>query len=300
MFAAIKRIIKHGFKNFKRQAPLHFATIFILIIALSLLTSLFLFRSTINYFVSEIQKKIDVSVYFKQNTPAAEIEKIKEDIGELDDIEEVEYISAQRAFEDFKEKHKDEPLILQSVDVLGENPFFPSLNIRAKKPNQYAAVLAYFDGSDFQDIVYKVDYIKKKTIIDRLFSMTSNLSLAGIILSIFLGAVAVLVAFNTIRITIKDSGEEISIMKLVGASSWFVQGPFIVQGILCGLLAALATFFLFCLTAYFSAPKILSITGGFNIFAWFGRNIFNLFLLQFGGGLILSVFSGMIATRKYL
>lgn len=300
MFTPIKRIIKSALRNFKRQTALHIATIFIFAIALSILTSLFLFRSTINYLVSEIQKKIDVSVYFQQDAPLTEIEKIQEGIAALEDIEEVEYVSSEEALIKFKERHKNDPLIIESVDVLGQNPFYPSLNIRAKTSNQYASVLAYLEGDDFQDVVYKVDYIKKKTLIDRIFSFTSNISLMAIFLSAFLGAIAVLMAFNTIRTAIKDSSEEITIMKLVGASNWFIQGPFILQGIICGLVAALAVFVFFAAIVYFATPKIISLTGGFNAFAWFGQNIFNLFLIQFGGGLILSVISSIIATRKYL
>lgn len=279
---------------------MHFATIFIFAIAISILTLLFLFRSAINYLVSEIQKKVDVSVYFQQDAPLAEIEKIQEGISSLEDIEEVEYVSSQEALIKFKERHKNDPLIIESVDVLGQNPFYPSLNIRAKTSNQYASVLAYLNSDNFQNIIYKVDYIKKKTLIDKIFSFTSNISLIAIFLTIFLGAIAVLMAFNTTRTAIKDSSEEITIMKLVGASNWFIQGPFIIQGIICGLIAAFAVFVFFAAIVYFSAPKIISLTGGFNAFAWFSQNIFNLFLIQFGGGLILSVISSIIATRKYL
>lgn len=300
MFTPLSRIFKNALKNFRRQTALQIATIFILAISISILTSLFLFRSTINYLVSEIQKKIDVSVYFQQNAPQEEIEKIKEGIVALEDIEEVEYISSEEALVKFKERHKNDPLIIESLEFLGQNPFYPSLNIKAKNPNQYASILAYLDGDNFQNVIYKVDYIKKKNLIDRIFSFTSNISLMAIFLSVFLGAIAVLMAFNTIRVAIKDSSEEITIMKLVGASNWFIQGPFILQGVICGLIAALTVFVFFTAIVYFATPKIMSLTGGFNSFAWFSQNIFNIFLIQFGGGLILSFVSSIIATRRYL
>jgi cell division transport system permease protein len=300
MFIPLKRVISYGFKNFKRQSSLNFATIFILVIAITLLTSLILFKGAINYLVSEIQKKIDVSIYLRAEAPLEEIEKIKDELSGLPEIESIEYVSSQEAMRKFRERHKDDPLILESLEMVGENPFYPSLNIKASSPNQYTAILAFLDRESFKDIVYKVDYAKKKTLIEKLFSITSNLNLIGLILSSFLGAIAILVTFNTVRVTIKDSSEEISIMRLVGASNWYIRGPFIVQGIICGSLAAITTFLIFFLICYFSAPKIVAITGGFNIFAWFGANAAGLFFLQLASGVGLGVISSLIAIRRFL
>ena len=300
MFTPLKRIISYGFKNFKRQPTLHIATIFILVISLSLFSSLLLFRSGINYTVVEIQKKIDVSVYLKKDAPQELVEEIKKGLTELDEVEKVEYVSEEEALEEFKERHKDDPLILESLQVIGENPFYPSFNIKARSPGQYAAILTLLERDKFKDAVLKVDYAKKQPLIEKIFKITSGLNLGGLLLTIFLGLVAVLVTFNTIRIAIKDASQEIAIMKLVGASNWYVRGPFIVQGVICGVLASIITFFLFFLLCYFSAPKIVALTGGFNIFAWFGSHALSLFVFQLGLGIGLSVLSCLIAIRKYL
>jgi cell division transport system permease protein len=300
MFVPLKRIISYGFKNFKRQPTLNIATIFILIISLSLFSSLLLFRSGIRYIVSEIQKKIDVSIYLKKDAPQELIEEIKNGLAGLEEVEKVEYISEEEAMSKFKERHKNDPLILESLEVIGENPFYPSLNIKAQSAGQYAAILTFLEREKFKDAVLRVDYAKKQPLIEKLFNITSNLNLIGLFLTLFLGMIAALVTFNTVRIAIQDASEEISIMKLVGASNWYIRGPFIVQGIICGTLAAIITFLLTFFFSYFSAPKVVSLTNGFNIFAWFGAHAFSLFLFQLLLGIGLSVISGLIAIRRYL
>lgn len=300
MFTPLKRIIGYGLKNFKRQTVLNFATIFILVIAITLITSLFLFKGAIDYLVSEIQGKIDVSVYLQEEVSAERIEEIKDELSGLEEIKSVEYVSAEEAMERFKEKYKDDPLILESLSLVGKNPFYPSLNIKASSPGQYNAILTYLDRESFKDVVQEVDYTKKKPLIEKLFNITTNINLVGSLLALFLGIIAVLITFNTVRIAIKDSSEEINIMKLVGASNWYIRGPFIVQVVICGFLAALITFFLFLIFSYFSAPKILAITNGFNIFAWFGKNAAGLFFLQLASGIVLGVLSSLIAIRKHL
>ncbi|MCD5396483.1 MAG: permease-like cell division protein FtsX [Candidatus Pacebacteria bacterium] len=300
MFVPLKRIIVYGFKNFRRQPTLNIATIFILVISLTLFSCLLVFQSGIKYIISEIEKRIDVSVYLKEDAPTEVVEEIKKGLLGLEEVEEVEYVSPEEALQKFQERHRDDPLILESLEVIGRNPFYPSLNIRAKSAGQYAAILTFLQRDKFKDAVLEVDYAKKQPLIEKVFRITSSLNMGGFLITIFLSLIAVLVTFNTVRIAIKDSSEKIGIMKLVGASNWYVRGPFIVQGIICGALAGVTTFFLFFLVSYFSAPKIVSLTGGFNIFAWFGSHAFFLFFFQLLLGIGLSVVSCLIAIRKYL
>lgn len=300
MLIPIKRIIGYGFKNFRRQNTLNFGTIFILFIAVSMLTSLFLFRSAMNFLVTEIQNKVDVSIYLQEELSMEKVEEIKTQLTALDEVKNVEYVSSEEAMERFKERHKNDSLILQSLEVVGGNPFYPSFNIKAKSPGQYAAIISFLNRDIFKDILYKVDYVQKQTVIDKIFDLTNNINWAGMLIIIFLAAVAVLITFNTVRIAIKDSAEEIGIMRLVGASEWYIRGPFIVQGIICGVLATIISFILFFIASYFSAPKIVALTNGFNMFGWFASNAFALFLLQLASAIGLSVISSLVAIRKYL
>jgi len=300
MLTPIKRVISYGIKNFKRQKSLNFATIFVLFIALTIFTSLFLFKSSMKFLVTEIKNKVDISIYLQEEMPTEKIEEIKAQLVALDEVESVEYVNSAEAVARFKERHKNDPLILQSLEVVGENPFYPAFNIKAKSPGQYAAIIAFLDRDIFDNVVHKIDYAQKKTLIEKIFGIVNNLNLFGALVICLLAAVAILITFNTIRIAIKDAGEEIGVMRLVGASNWYIRGPFIVQGALCGILAALITFFVFFVVSYFSAPKVMAMTNGFNVFGWFSANAPAIFFLQLASAIGLSVISSLIAIRKHL
>jgi len=300
MLTPLKRVLKLGVLNFRRQKSLNIATIFVLFIAIVILTSLFFLKSSLNHVVSEIEKKVDMNIYLQQELSLEESEEIKTQLMALEEVEGVEYVSAEQALEDFKKRHENDTIILQSLEVVGSNPFYPSFNVRAKSAGQYATVIGLLDRDIFKDIVYRVDYLEKKAVIEKVFSLASNINLFGIISVLILGLISVLIAFNTIRTAIKDNAEEIGVMKLVGASNWYVQGPFIIQASLCGLIASLICFFVFFVVSYFGAPTIMTVTGGFNSFGWFSSNAFLLFFLQISVSIGLSIISSIIAIRKYL
>ncbi|MCD6429487.1 permease-like cell division protein FtsX [bacterium] len=253
-----------------------------------------------DYLIASIQEKIDVSIYLNTEVSTEQVETLKKELLEFPGVKEVEYISADEALAKFKEKHKDDPVISESLEEVGVNPLYPSINIKAEKPNQYAAILAFLNQESFKDIVKKVDYTKKKTLIEKLFTLTANINWLGIGLGLIFGVTTLLIALNSIRIAIQDSSEEIGIMRLVGASNWYTRGPFIVQSIVWGVLAGVIAFGVVFLIAYFASPKILYITNGFNMFEWFGKNAFWLFCFQLGTGIGLSILASLIATRKFL
>ena len=149
-------------------------------------------------------------------------------------------------------------------------------------------------------MIAKVDYSQKKPVIERLFSLTSNINTTGIVLSIILALVAVLIAFNTVRIAIYNSKEEIETMRLVGASDWFIRGPFMVQGIISGLWAVLITFLIFSAAVYFLSPKVAIIVPGLNLSSFFFSNFLVILLLQLAAGVGLGVIASWLAVRKHL
>lgn len=300
MFTFLRRVIRFGWHNFWRAGGLNIATVFVLIVTITLITSLFISEGAVKHIIDQIKEKIDISVYVEPETSDGEIEMIKDKLIEMPEVQEVKIVSKEDAMEEFKEKHKNDPVLLESLDIVGTNPFYASLDIKANDPEQYAAILEVLNNSSLEDVIYKVDYVEKKTVIEKLSGFITNVNTGGLTLALALGVVAVLVAFNTIRVAIYDASKEISIMRLVGASNSFIRGPFIVQGIISGAIAALASFIILFLATYFLAPKIESLTSGFNVFAWFGARAFVLFFLQLASGIALGVISSLIAIRKYL
>ncbi|MDI6591742.1 MAG: permease-like cell division protein FtsX [Patescibacteria group bacterium] len=300
MFTSIKRIFKFGWMNFSRNSGLSIANIFITILVISLITSLFLLQNITQFLISSLKEKVDISVSFKKECLEKDILKVKEEILKIPEVKSVEYISQKEALEKFIQRYKDNPILMESLKEVGENPLLASLNIKVSEAAQYTAVANFLENGPFRDLIKKVDYYQRKPIIERISLITSGISRAGLIFSLILATIAILIVFNQIRSTIYDSREEISVQRLVGASNWFIRGPFLVQGAISGLFATLFCLLIFSLVCWIFSPKIEILFPGLNIFSYFTNNLFTIILIQLGTGVGLGVISSLIAVRRYL
>jgi len=300
MLVSFRRIIKMGWKEFSRNMGLSIATIFIMTMVISLATMLFILNPVSKKIVSDVEKRVDVSVYFEEDSLEQDIIDAKTEIARIPEVKEIEYISKDQALEIFIDKHKDDPVLIESLTELGYNPFFASLNIKAWSPSQYEQVANLLETGSFKDIISKVDYYQRKSVVEKVFALTDGVNNIGLFLSVILGLIAILIAFNTVRIAIYNSEEEIATMRLVGASNSFVRGPFIVQGIVIGSIAALITFVITFALSYGLDVRLSSLAPEISIFNIFLSNLFLLLLIQLAVGIGLGVISSCIAIRKYL
>ncbi|KKQ68562.1 MAG: hypothetical protein A2626_02685 [Candidatus Nealsonbacteria bacterium RIFCSPHIGHO2_01_FULL_38_55] len=300
MFISLKRVIKAGWKNFVHNIGLNSAAIFITAMVISLISFLFILAAASQILISNVQEKIDVSVYFKEDVSSENILQAKSEISGLPEVKNVSYVSKEQALEDFVQKHKDDPVLMESLTEIGYNPFLSYLNIEAEQAQNYEQIAYYLKNGEFEDLIDSVDYNQRKEVIDKVFSITSVINKIGIIFSIVLGSVAVLVIFNTIKIAIAGSGEEISTMRLVGASNWFAKGPFLIQGLIVGIGAFILAFIVIlsvCWSIDIKMQSIIPSVGAFNLLV---SNIWLVLLIQFLTGVCLSSASAVIAIGKYL
>lgn len=300
MFTIISRIIHFGFKNFRRNGLLSTATVAIMVLALLVFSGLLMFDVVAERAVGSIQDKIDISVYFKTTTPEDQILHLKESLQSLPEVKEVEYISRDKALEIFKESHKNDQVISQGINELNTNPLEASINIKAKKPDQYASIAEYLKAPDLDAYIDSVSYSKNQVVIDRLVSIIDTINRGGLVSTIFLALIAGLVVFNTIRIAIHSNREEIGIMRAVGASNLLVRGPLVIEGIIAGVLAAVLSMIITAPIVYFVAPYVKVFIPGFDAFQYFISDIWRLFLYQLLFGVGIGVLSSFIAVRRYL
>ena len=300
MFILIKRIIRFGWKNFCRNSGLSISVLFIMIVTTSLITSLFLLRGMTNFIISDLQKRADISVYFNLDVPEEEILKIKSEIIQFPGVKDVEYISRRKALEEFKKRHEHNPIIMTALEVINVNPLPASLNIRAAGVIEYAVIANFLEAPPFVNLIYKIDYLDRKHMIEQIFNITAIINWVIIILSLILCLITILIFLNTIRLSIYAQREEIKIQKLVGASNWFIRGPFIVQGLITGFFSVLISFLLFSFICFFLGPKIEVILPGFDLFYYFTANFFIIILIQLTTGVSLGIISSIIALRRYL
>ncbi|MBZ9571799.1 ABC transporter permease [Patescibacteria group bacterium] len=299
MFVLIKRIFKSGWLNFKRNSGLSLATIFIMLIVISLATSLFISQKATRFLILSLQEKVDISVYFKEDSPEEDILELKDEISKIPEVKNIEYVSRTEALERFTQRHKDNPLLMASL-VEVENPFLAALNIKAWEATQYGIVANFLEDNSSENLIEKVDYYQRKPVIERIFSITSGINKAGIGASLIFGILAILIAFNTIKLAIYNSREEIEIQRLVGASNRFIRGPFLIQGVISGFLATLICLLIFLPLCYFLSPKLEILIPGLNIYSFFVSNFWTLLLIQILTGIGLGVISSIIAIRRYL
>jgi len=301
MLTSLKRVLKFSWIGFLRNKALVLEVIFVITISISLITCLFLSQGISEFLINYLQDKADISVYFEQNTSEQEIIKVEEALYQFsNEIESVEYISQEKALQIFTETHKNDPDSLEALEQVGNNPFLPSLVIKAHDPIYYTEISNFLSQDSFKDVINKIPYYDNKRVIDRLSAITDTIKTITIVLGLMLGLLAVLITFNTIKLTIFASKDEISTMRLVGASNWFIKGPFIIQGILYGVISILIVDILLFIFLIFFSPKLQVFFSGFNLFNYFQAECASLFLIQIIFVGIVSVVSTLLALNKHL
>ncbi len=285
-----------GWKNFKRSGGLSLVAIVVLVATGFLATSLLLAREVSEDVIEDIEASADISVYFNLATPEEQILEIGEDLENEFNLLGVDYVSRHEALESFRARHGDNEVLMEALDEVG-NRFAATLNIKAGEVEDYRAISDYV-RSNHSGIVDEIDFYRRKEAIESIFDITSRVQKSLLVTGVILALVSVFIVFGTIRLSIYSLNEEIKIMKLVGASNWFMRGSFIVQGFILGLIASvISLLLLFALAALMSQ--------GYNPFGMdldlhiFG-NLSFILILQFSVGIGLSVLSSLIAVRRYL
>ena len=298
MLTTLARIVKYGIQSFQRNVLTSIATIIVMVLALLVFQGLIMFNILTKSAVQSLQDKIDISVYFKTIISEDKILEISRSIESLEEVKTVTYVSREKALELFGEKYKGNETISQALEELETNPLLASVNIKARDPNDYAKIAEYIDEG-FADEIQKISYTESRVAIDRLNKIVDTAEKMGFALTLFLAFTAILVTFNTIQLAIYSNREEISIMRLVGASNIFIRGPYVVEAVLFGIMATFISMALMIPVIQMSAPYITSFLND-NIETHFYGNFLSFFFYQLLFGISLGVISGVIAIRRYL
>lgn len=301
MFTNFLRVYNFAVKDFLRNKGISLAAIFILVVTVMLATSILFSQGIASFLITQIQDKIDITAYFKEDVKDQDILIVRDELLKSEIVKDVTYVSREDALKNFTERYKDNDVFTKALAQVGDNPLLPSLNIKTNgDPAQYQAVADILQKDDFKNIVDSVDFSQKKDVINKVYSIRSAITKTGLILGIILIIIAILVVFNTIKLTVDSLKEEISTMKIVGASNWFIRGPFIILGAIYGFIAFIICFIISGLFFYFLVGKILEILPGFNSFDYFLANAWIFILIQVIFGVGTGVVSSFLAVRKYL
>jgi cell division transport system permease protein len=302
MLTSFKRVLKFAVIDFYRNNLRAIAAVFVLVITIFLAIGLFFLHGMSSFIIQQVQNKIDITAYFKADTAESDILSAKDKIAKEDpDIKNIEYVSKDQALALFTQKHQDNPVFTNALNEVGENPFLPSLNITTNgDASQYQQIATILQEPQYSPLIDRVDFSQKKDTIDKVFSITSGVSSFGLVLAIIFMIIAVLVVFNTVKLAVDSAKEEISTMRIVGASSWFVRAPFVIQGAIFGCISFIICFVITALAAYFLTSSVAVVMSGFSLWNYFLSNIWMIMLIQLASGIGLGVVSSFIVVQRYL
>jgi cell division transport system permease protein len=229
---------------------------------------------------------------------------LKESLEKLPEVASISYTSAEEALQIFRERHSNDYPTIQALDEIGENPLGAYLNVKAKEVSQYESIADFMKSDNAlvlgsNSIIDKVNYYQNKLVIDRLNDIISGAQKLGFLLTLLLVVISIIITFNTIRLTIFISKEEIGVMRLVGASKMHVRGPFMIEGAIYGIVATLITAILFLpITAWLGQSMTDFL--GIDMYSYYISNFVQIFAILLLSGIILGIISSFLAISKYL
>lgn len=297
-------MVRSGFVGFWRNAFVSVAAIFVMTVALFVIGASLLVGTLLEASLEQIQSKVDINVYFVPEAAQEDIIELQTELEALPEVVEVTFTSREEALANFEETHRNDTSIIQGLDQLGDNPLGASLSIRARETSQYESIARFLEEQRTQSIggssiIDEVNFFQNKDSIDKLTTIIAAAEQAALVVMAVLVAAAVLITFNTIRLAIYTTREEISVMRLVGASNMFIRGPFMLQGVIYGLLAGVLALLILYPIVLWLGPGTEEFFD-FNIFNYFVRDFPTLFGTLVGAGVVLGLISSIWAVSRYL
>ncbi|MFA7170360.1 MAG: permease-like cell division protein FtsX, partial [Candidatus Paceibacterota bacterium] len=242
---SFKRLITSAVQDLTRNVWLNMATVIIIVIALFTVSVSLVIDAVGNHTLQSFQNKIDISIQFQDDASEEKILSLKKDLENMSEVKGVIYVSKDQALLSFKEAHVDDQDINESLEELGDNPLFAVLNIKTNELGQFETVDDYIKGNqNYKSIIKEVDYGENKDVIESLSNALDNVRRGITTLTLLFVAISILIAFNTIRLAMYSHRVEIEIMRLVGASNWYIKLPFVIEGAIFGVIGCAVTMLL--------------------------------------------------------
>lgn len=299
------RMCRYGVNNFSRNAWLTIAATAMMTLTLFVIMVTGMARNVLLDSVAAIRDKVDMSIYIKYDTPQKDTTKMKQGLEKLSSVTRVQYLTPSQAREQFAEANKHDTRALNALNVSGAK--FPGVfRVNVQDINNTKEL------SDFvkSDPLFK-KYIDadrppsfaggKRDAIANIGRWVSFAEKMGLVVSVILVFISSLIVFNTIRMAIFNRREEIQMMKIIGADKSFIRGPFLVEAIVYGFIAAIIATGLGVLGIIMVQTKLES----YGIVVQPTVDLVTTFigfvlLGMVAAGALIGVISSLFATRKYL
>lgn len=300
-----RRVIRAGFINFWRNRVISLASVLIMTVTLFVIGFVIFLGALFQGSLEQIKGKVDVNIYFTTDASEEDIFVLRDSLSELPEVASVSYTSREEALANFRERHKDDYLTIQALDELDDNPLGASVGIKAKETAQYESIAKFLEEQSAlaqgkYSIIDKINYEQNKVAINKLTKILAGAEKIGFAVTVFLVLISIIITFNTIRLAIYTSRDEIAVMRLVGAGNRYIQGPFVVEGVMYGLFSAVITLILFYPITLWLGDVTDNFFGGINLFEYYVSNFTQILLIIVSSGVVLGTISSILAVRKYL
>jgi cell division transport system permease protein len=304
MFTGIRRVVRAGFVGFWRNAYVSLASIFVMAVALFVIGATMFIEQLLTSSLSALQSKVDINVYFVPEAPQEEIDAIREAVEALPEVAMVTYLSREEALARYRQLYQNNEIAMQALEELGENPLGATIAIQARETSQYENIARFIEEQRERTaaetpVIDHVNYARNKESIDRLTSIIAAVERASFMVMLVLLAAAILISFNTIRLAIYTAREEIGIMRLVGASNTFIRGPFMLQGVMYGVVSGVLALLVFYPVMVWLGPSTEQYFE-INLLTYYVDNFTYFFTTLVGIGVAIGLVSSTLAVARYL
>lgn len=281
--------IKEAFLSTKKNGIMSFATIISLTATLLIIGILLLISFNINYLIEGTESELMAVAYLKDQVSAEEAKNIIQSVSQVIGVAEVVYISKDDAFQKLKDDLKEHEDILAGIS---ENPLPSSLEIKVSDSKYLEDIASYLEKNEnVEEVNYGGQLTKNLLLIFQFIRKT------GLIIISFLIFVSTLIMVSVIKISVHSRQGEIEIMALVGATSWFIRWPFIIEGFLKGLLSALITIFILARFYFMFTEQVLKMLPFIPILVEYSTLVKIAVILLFMG-IFIGIFGSMLSLRK--
>src|SRR3989344_3486354 len=296
------RILTFAWQSFWRNIWLSLVTITIIVLTFISINFLVVINFITDAAIKVLQEKVDISINFKPDVLEPQVQEIQTYLSALTQVKEINYISQKEALENFRQTHSANQLVIDSLAELENNPLGASLQIKAKNLDDYSEIITVINNSKYNNLIAVKNFDDNQLYISKTKNVSEYVKKIAVFASGFFILVAFLIVFNTSRVAIYTHRQEIGVMKLVGATNWFIRGPFIVEAIFYGVIACILAILIIYPFLNFLQPYLVKfyLTEDFNIINYFNENFWQIFGLELLVIIALTIVGSIIAIRRYL
>jgi len=297
---AVRRSFKTALISLWRNRWLSLASTFIMVVTL-LIISVFVSLNIVTDKITEgLKDRIDMSAYINDSTTTDQIFALQKVLLSKPEIVSVTYVSKEEALKEWQDRNFDNEKMKNLISV-DDNPLPRSLEIKTGQPEDLEMIANFLDGQDYAPLIKQVSYRKNKDLIDRLVRITNFVKISGWSFSIIFILISILVVYNTLKLTIFARSNEIEIMKLVGATDWFVRAPFVLEALFYGIIATIFSSIILYFAFQIIVPMAREYLGGFDLGSgYMGISFPAVVLIELAVSVMLAMTCSIFAIKKHL